>query len=169
MLLFEPYSYNPWRRISEFRDRFKGTIEKSFSMRSISKLCKGAGLKIVEIKRDTYVSTTKLTRLNAIHRAARIAYYKASEAMPNIFGMILLTATKGTAQIEKSKADFDLEELLRCPASKSRLRRVPGGYLAIDDPQRRFYPIKNGIPLLLTSDCELLSAEAFENLLSEEL
>ena len=28
----EPYAYNPYRRISEVRDYFRGTIEKSFSI-----------------------------------------------------------------------------------------------------------------------------------------
>ena len=164
--MFEPYAYDPWRRISEFRDRFKGTIEKSFSIRSIRKLCNQANLDIVVIERNTYVSATKLERLNPIHRAARIAHHKISEAIPSIFGMILLIAEKkGCAQVKMPDSGVEFEDLLRCPASMSRLKRVSEGYLAIDDPHRRFYPIKNEIPLLLTSDCRLLSEVDLKKLL----
>jgi uncharacterized protein YbaR (Trm112 family) len=163
--MFEPYAYNPWRRISEFRDRFKGTIEKSFSIRSIKTLCNQANLDIFLIERNAYVSGTKLERLGPIHRAARIAHYRISEAMPSVFGMILLIARKGYAQAKVPDSDVEFEDLLRCPASMSRLKRVSKGYLAIDDPHRRFYPINGDIPLLLTSDCQLLSEAAFKSLL----
>ena len=164
--MFEPYAYDPWRRISEFRDRFKGTIEKSFSIRSLRKLCTHANLSVVKIERSTYISTTKLERLGCAHRLARVAHYKISEAMPSVFGMILLSAKKAGVQASTGEAEREFEDLLRCPASMSRLKRVADGYLAIDDPHRRFYPVKSGIPLLLTSDCELLSEAAFNSLLA---
>lgn len=47
VFMFEPYAYDPWRRLSELRDRFRGTIEKSFSLRSIKRLCSQAGLHVV--------------------------------------------------------------------------------------------------------------------------
>lgn len=94
VFMFEPYAYDPWRRISEFRDRFKGTIEKSFSIRSMRILCNRANLNIMEIERITYLSVTKLERLNIVHRVARLAYSKISEAIPSIFGMISLVAIK---------------------------------------------------------------------------
>jgi ubiquinone/menaquinone biosynthesis C-methylase UbiE len=165
IFMFEPYAYNPWRRISEVRDRIKGTIEKSFSMRSIRNLCNQANLSITKIERTTYISATKLERLSSIHRAARVTYHKISEAIPSIFGMILLTAKKGGGQVKMTSRDVEFEDLLRCPASMSRLKRVADGYLAIDDPQRRFYPVKSDIPLLLISDSQLLSEAAFNSLL----
>lgn len=165
IFLFEPYAYDPWRRISEVRDRFKGTIEKSFSIRSIRHLCAQGGLRVEKIERSIYVSTTKLERMRPIRRAARIAHYKVCEALPGIFGMIALIARKGGSQPEPRPTDPVFEDLLRCPVSMSRLRRVADGYLALDDPQRRFYPVKDGIPLLLESDSHTLAEDAFRRLL----
>ncbi len=164
IFMFEPYAYDPWRRISEFRDRFKGTIEKSFSIRSLRKLCTHANLSVVKIERSTYISTTKLERLGCAHRLARVAHYKISEAMPSVFGMILLSAKKAGVQASTGEAEREFEDLLCCPASMSRLKRVSDGYLAVDDPRRRLYPIKDQIPVLLESDCRETVDDGFREL-----
>jgi ubiquinone/menaquinone biosynthesis C-methylase UbiE/uncharacterized protein YbaR (Trm112 family) len=165
VFMFEPYAYDPWRRISEFRDRFKGTIEKSFSIKSLRKLCDQANLRVTEIERPNYISVTKLKRLGWTHQVARMAYYSISQALPNIFGMISFVARKKDAEAAAPEAEMKFEDLLRCPSSMSRLKRLSNGYLAIDDPHRRFYPITSEIPLLLASECERVSEETFKNLL----
>jgi ubiquinone/menaquinone biosynthesis C-methylase UbiE/uncharacterized protein YbaR (Trm112 family) len=161
LFMFEPYAYNPWRRISEFRDRFKGTIEKSFSIQSLRRLCAQANLQVVKIERVTYISTTKLDRLGCAHRVARTAYYRMSEAIPNVFGMISLSARKAGIQASKHEAELEFEDLLCCPVSVSRLKRVSDGYLAIDDPRHRLYPINDEIPVLLESDCQETAGDGF--------
>ena len=47
LFTLEPYAYNPYRRLSEIRDYFKGTIEKSFSQRQLKKIFIESGFEIV--------------------------------------------------------------------------------------------------------------------------
>jgi ubiquinone/menaquinone biosynthesis C-methylase UbiE/uncharacterized protein YbaR (Trm112 family) len=161
IFMFEPYAYDPWRRISELRDRFKGTIEKSFSISSIRKLVAEADLHVINLERNNYVSATKLERLGRVHRIARLAHYRMSEVMPNVFGMISLLARKDGVQATTDEAELEFEDLLCCPASMSPLKRVSAGYLAIGDPRRRLYPIKDEIPVLLESDCQETVEDGF--------
>jgi ubiquinone/menaquinone biosynthesis C-methylase UbiE len=43
--MLEPYAYDPWRRLSEVRDYFKGSIERAFRYRSSSGCSVVQGLK----------------------------------------------------------------------------------------------------------------------------
>ena len=92
--LLEPYAYDPWRRVSEIRDYFKGSIEKSFSVSQLRKLLRAAELNPVEIERPNYLSRVKLDRLPIVHRIARTVYYDLRELMPSLLGMILMVAIK---------------------------------------------------------------------------
>lgn len=49
LMSLEPIGWNPLRRLSEIRDRFRGTIEKSFTQRQLKKLLGGAGFSEIEI------------------------------------------------------------------------------------------------------------------------
>jgi ubiquinone/menaquinone biosynthesis C-methylase UbiE len=53
IFLYEPYAYNPYRRLSEIRDRFLGTIERSFGVSQLRRLFRDAGLSVVSIDRHT--------------------------------------------------------------------------------------------------------------------
>ena len=44
----EPYALNPYRRITEIRDYFRGTIEKSFTISKLKKLFLSSGFIIQE-------------------------------------------------------------------------------------------------------------------------
>ena len=95
--LLEPYSYDPWRRISEIRDYFRGTIEKSFSITQLRKMLLAEGLEPVHIERPIYLSRFKLDRLSRFRRFARKIYYGMREAFPSALGMIWMLAVKGGA------------------------------------------------------------------------
>jgi ubiquinone/menaquinone biosynthesis C-methylase UbiE len=99
VFMFEPYAYDPWRRISEVRDRFKGTIETSFSVRQLNTMLEAVGMHVLRVERPVYISYTKLARLNLAHRWARRAYHAVSEALPSVFGMIWLVAQKGAVAL----------------------------------------------------------------------
>ena len=51
--LYEPYALNPYRMLSEIRDRLKGSIELSFSVRKLKKVLENAGLRPISIQRHT--------------------------------------------------------------------------------------------------------------------
>ena len=51
LFTFDPYAFNPYRKIAEFRDYFKGTIEKSFSIRKLKNILKVNGFEIININK----------------------------------------------------------------------------------------------------------------------
>jgi ubiquinone/menaquinone biosynthesis C-methylase UbiE len=94
-ILYEPYAYDPWRRLSEIRDYFRGFVETSFSEGRIHALARGAGLRIAHLSRPVLPpSTWKMKFLPGYARALRQLYFRARSTAPRIFGMILAVARK---------------------------------------------------------------------------
>ncbi len=166
LFLFEPYAYDPWRRISEVRDYFKGTIETSFSVRRLTKMLKAAGFTVARLDRVVYISKEKLPRLGPLHRAARIAYYSLRKAFPNLFGMIALVAEKPAAGETPAEGPAEYTELLRCPMSGSRLLAADGGFVTDDRAHRLFYPAIDGIPILIADDSRVLAEDEWAALVA---
>jgi len=48
-MALEPNGWNPFRRLSEIRDRFRGTIEKSFTRKQLIRLLEKAGFSSIEV------------------------------------------------------------------------------------------------------------------------
>jgi ubiquinone/menaquinone biosynthesis C-methylase UbiE len=70
ILMFEPYAYDPWRRISEIRDYFRGTIETSFSEGHIKRMLSESGFSRSEMSRPVLPpSRDKLATLPAYPRS----------------------------------------------------------------------------------------------------
>jgi SAM-dependent methyltransferase len=148
--MLEPYAYDPWRRLSEVRDYFKGSIEKSFSVSQLKRMLGRAGLETTRVERPIYLSRAKLKTLPAIHRLARVSYYAVREAMPRWLGMILLTAKKPGQAPQQTPARF--EDLLRCPITGSKLEARGGRLVTTEAHPPRSYPISEGIPLLIEDE-----------------
>jgi ubiquinone/menaquinone biosynthesis C-methylase UbiE/uncharacterized protein YbaR (Trm112 family) len=151
--LLEPYAYDPWRRISEIRDYFKGSIEKSFSVTQLRRILVAAGLDPISVERPIYLSRSKLNRLPTVHRIARKIYYDLRELMPSLLGMILMTATKASGEKPKN-APAEFDDMLRCPITKSSLARVANGYATTGRPQKFVYPVVHGIPVLIPDEAK---------------
>lgn len=95
IFLYEPYAYNPYRRLSEVRDYFKGTVEKSFSITELKRLLAAAGLDIVSLERHVCTASEwKLTEFNAAHRVLRKLYVAVSKQMLWLFGNLMILAEK---------------------------------------------------------------------------
>ena len=93
VFLYEPYAFNPYRRISEIRDRFKGTIERSFGTGELKRLLHGAGLRPMFIERHICPpSDWKMEQLGAIHKFLRSLYYRVLIACPKVFGNLMVLA-----------------------------------------------------------------------------
>lgn len=95
LYLYEPYAFDPYRRMSEIRDRFRGTIEKSFSVTQLKRLVTNAGLEVVSCNRHVCaVSTWKLGEIGKLHCVLRRVYVAISKRALWLFGNIVMIAEK---------------------------------------------------------------------------
>jgi ubiquinone/menaquinone biosynthesis C-methylase UbiE len=98
LFLYEPYAYNPYRRLSEVRDYFRGTVEKSFGIRQLTNLLKDAGFTIVSLERHVCsASEWKVAQFGVFHRGLRRFYVAVSKRMLWMFGNIMVIAEKPLA------------------------------------------------------------------------
>jgi len=95
ILLYEPYAYNPYRRLSEVRDYFKGTVERSFRIAQLKELLEQQGLNILSFERHVCkVSEWKLTEFTLVHRILRRIYTAVSRRALWLFGNLKVIAEK---------------------------------------------------------------------------
>jgi ubiquinone/menaquinone biosynthesis C-methylase UbiE len=142
----EPYAYNPYRRISEVRDYFRGTIEKSFSVRKLKKLFIKNGFEIIELKKIsfTYPEQKISASKTKIRKFLKRLYSKISTTFPSIFGMIYLVAKKpGILNNE----EIDIYNNLICPETGEKLNYEDGYY--INESKTNKYLTYDEIPLLI--------------------
>ncbi len=103
LFLYEPYAYNPYRRLSEIRDYFKGTVEKSFGVGQLKGLLGDAGFEIVSLERHVCTTSTwKLVQFNAMHRVLRKVYVAVSKRMLWLFGNVMVIAIKRAKSVQAS-------------------------------------------------------------------
>lgn len=154
----EPNALNPLRRASEVRDRFKGTIEKSFFIGQLERLCARAGFaragaQAYPMRRSSW----KLQEVPAYRRPITRLHGWFSEKYPTVFGGLMLEAHKAGKLVEQDAADIPLSTVLRSPVNKcdvvfdsSRRQWVEiGGGLG--------FPDVNGIPILVAKDAVKLN------------
>lgn len=166
VFLYEPYAYNPYRRLSEIRDRFLGTIERSFGVSQLRRLFRDAGLSMVSIDRHTCApSQWKKDAMGGTHRVLKQLYYSAAKALPSIFGNLVALAEKPG----KSSAPHvvsSLESITRCPVTGSRLLKIEEkGYLSLNHDFRGLFPIRRGIPVLIRAEALLLDEIVWQALI----
>ena len=59
----------------------------------------------------------------------------------------------------------DLMEILVCPESKARLRQVGEWLYSTDAKSRRRYPIRDGIPVMLMDESEVVSEDDYRRVM----
>ncbi len=154
--MFEPYAFDPWRRISEIRDYFRGTVETSFSIRQIRRFLADAGLEATRIDRPVLPpSRWKLQFLPSYRRALRMAYYRVKKITPDILGMILCEARKPGSS-DAARVRPPLSEILVCPQTGAKLVQTAQGYVSSDRQTRCLYPVVDEIPVLIASEAKTL-------------
>ncbi|MGI9072206.1 MAG: class I SAM-dependent methyltransferase [Bryobacteraceae bacterium] len=103
LFLYEPYAYNPYRRISEIRDYFRGTVEKSFGVGQLKGLLADAGFDILSLERHVCTASKwKLAQFNALHRVLRKLYVAVSKRMLWLFGNVMVVAEKRAKSAQPS-------------------------------------------------------------------
>ena len=164
VFLYEPYALNPYRRLSEIRDRFKGTIERSFTVRQLKKLLEKAGLKPVSFQRHTCPpSQWKMEVLSDLRRLLREVYFAAYRVFPGVLGNIVAVAEKAAASSAATQAG-SFESMLRCPVTGAQLVRLTNreGLLSLDEEFRGLYPTYMGIPMLIKDEVRRLEKHEWE-------
>lgn len=153
LLSFEPNALNPLRRASEVRDRFRGSIEKSFYIPQLEKLCLKAGF--ATARAAAYSggrSEWKLKEVPAYRRPIARLHGWLSENYPTFFGGLMLEAYKAGTLVDEDAAGRPLASILRSP--------INHGDLTFDAAQRVWretdgqyaFPDLNGIPVLVSKD-----------------
>ncbi len=166
--MFEPYSYNPYRRLSEIRDKFKGTIEKSFGKKELRALVQGAGFQMTHVKKTVLPpSKWKMRYVNPGRRVLKLTYHAVARRIPWLFGSLDAVATK-PGRLPKDDALPAFESILRCPVSGAEVVFVGSGFLSIDRDSRLLYPAHNGIPVLIADDATTLDLQSWEKLLGKK-
>jgi SAM-dependent methyltransferase len=95
LISLEPNGLNPIRRLSEIRDRFRGTIEKSFFCAQLKNLCEEAGFLQVRIECVAFgKSCYKSDEIPAYRKQIARIHGWLSENYPSVFGNLLIEAYK---------------------------------------------------------------------------
>jgi ubiquinone/menaquinone biosynthesis C-methylase UbiE/uncharacterized protein YbaR (Trm112 family) len=165
IFMYEPYAYNPYRRLSEVRDRFLGTIEKSFGVRQLKSLLSEAGMNTVSIRRHTCPpSKWKSDAMGNIHRSLKHIYFWASRVLPSVFGNLVALAEKPGDPAASPASNVSFESILRCPLTGGRLAKLENdiGYLSLDPSFRGLYRVYQGIPVLIREEAQVLDNNSWE-------
>jgi ubiquinone/menaquinone biosynthesis C-methylase UbiE len=152
LFTLEPYAYNPYRRLSEIRDYFRGTIEKSFSVRKLTRLFRTHNFQITSLRKVVLPpSTWKKQYVTSVRARLKDLHYAAAKSLPSVFGNLALVAQKpGTFT---NAIVIKLEDRLICPITRAPLQFHDGAFLSAPGPQKRYrYPISDQIPLLIRAD-----------------
>jgi ubiquinone/menaquinone biosynthesis C-methylase UbiE len=149
LMAIEPNGWNPLRRLSEIRDRFRGTIEKSFTGRQLRRLLKRAGFL------DAHVASvpggrSKL-RMSDVPRYRRLGAYGHAWLQRNCpawFGSFQIKAFKRGELIDEKPEDWP--NYLREPGGKGRVRFDSESESWIGSAWA--YPQVNHVPVLIRED-----------------
>ncbi len=157
VFFYEPYSYNPYRRLSEIRDRLRGTVEKSFGQNELRELFAVGGFDLAYLERKVLPpSEWKRTTVGQVWWALRGLYHHAGRIAPQIFGNLTGVATKPGPKVAP-KEKRPLNTILRCPVSGANIVPVRAGFLSTNPETRLLYPSHDGIPVLVPDEGVALS------------
>jgi len=154
----EPNALNPLRRASEVRDRFRGTIEKSFFVSQLEQLCTRAGFARAGARAYPMGrSSWKLQEVPAYRRPVTRLHGWLSENYPTVFGGLMLEAHKAGKLVEQDAAEIPLSAVLRSPVGKSDVVFDSSLRLWVEIGGDLGFPDVNGIPILVAKDAVKLS------------
>lgn len=146
LMALEPNGWNPLRRLSEVRDRFRGTIEKSFTRGQLGRLLRKAGFEEIEVL--AVPSGRSALRMGDVPRyrrwLARVHSF-LQQKFPRFFGAYQIWAVKAG---ETSGEAERWPGFLREPGGKGRLRRRGSRW----EGSNVSFPDYRGVPVLVHDD-----------------
>lgn len=149
----EPYALNPLRRLSEVRDRLRGTIEKSFYISELKTLCAKAGFKEVTVESiATGRSSWKLEEVPAYRRPVARLHGWLAVHFPQMFGTLRLQATKTGVLASWKDGSSEFAPLFRSPKTSEDLAYEPATKCWVEKGGQHAFPELNGIPVLIAND-----------------
>ncbi len=155
LLAYEPYAWNPYRRLAELRFLVLRSIERSFTARGLVKLLEDHGFTIASLEKHVLPpSQWKKDHATRLRAFLKDLYYAVGRRMPSVFGNLHVVATKDknrTASGSPARPRYGVD-VLRCPISGAVLR-AEGELLVGEHNGRRFvYRRHEGIPVLIPSE-----------------
>lgn len=147
----EPNGLSPLRRLSEVRDRLRGTIEKSFYKGQLLRLLKGAQFSEIDVEAlPTGKSSWKLEEVPIYRRWLARTHGWLGENYPKYFGFFMIYAKKeGT--LEESLS-LDWKKSLREPGGIRSLSLDESGSQWLAEDGKSYFPVHHGIPMLMEDD-----------------
>lgn len=150
---YEPNALNPLRRLSEIRDRLRGTVETSFYAGQVARLCRTAGFETVTVTAVAGAkSTWKLEEVPAYRRPIARLHGFLQGRLPWMFGPLVIQARKrGTLEDQDAENDA-WRGWLRSPLDGRPLRFDPDTRRWRVEGADYSFPDQNGIPVLVRGD-----------------
>jgi hypothetical protein len=132
--------------LSEVRDRFRGTIEKSFTRGQLRRLLRKAGFEKIEV--IAVPSGRSALRMGDVPRYRRwLARFHSflQQNFPRFFGAYQIFAMKAG---EASGKRQEWPEFLRMPGGKGKLHHQGNQWIG----EKASYPDYRGVPVLVHDD-----------------
>lgn len=147
----EPNAMDPLRRLSEVRDRLRGTIETSFYRSQLERLCRNAGFEDIVVQPGVLGrSSVKLGEIPGYRRWLTRFHSVLQTRFPRAFGSHEIHARK--AGVLTGDAPDHWHRLLREPGGAAAVRHDPTtGRWQVDGRDGAF-PDLDGIPVLIPSE-----------------
>lgn len=150
---YEPNALNPLRRLSEIRDRLRGTIETSFYAGQVARLCRTAGFESVTVTTVAGAkSIWKMEEVPVYRRPLARLHGFLQNRFPRVFGPLVIQARKqGELHDESVRGDAWLD-WLRSPLDGKPLHFVTSNNHWQTENAGHAFPDRNGIPVLVPGD-----------------
>lgn len=145
-MAMEPNGWNPLRRLSEVRDRFRGTIEKSFTRGQLFRLLRKAGFEAIEVESvPSGRSHLRMGDVPLYRRWLAKGHAWLQQRFPRCFGAYQIQAVKCGSSCGQ---DPQWPDFLTVPGGKERLVREDGRWWG----DGFWYPEHAEVPVLIESD-----------------
>ena len=145
-MAMEPNGWNPLRRLSEIRDRFRGTIEKSFTRGQLFRLLRKAGFEAVEVVSvPSGRSHLRMGDVPPYRRWLARGHAWLQQQFPRLFGAYQIRAVKPGSPCGRAP---EWPDFLTAPGGTERLVREGGRWRA----DGFWFPERAEVPVLIESD-----------------
>jgi ubiquinone/menaquinone biosynthesis C-methylase UbiE/uncharacterized protein YbaR (Trm112 family) len=151
---YEPYAYNPYRRLAELRYYLIGSIEKSFSKKVLRNIFYKTGFKVKSIEKHALPpSDWKKKHVSLFRAHLKDLYFYLSKTFLPLFGNLLVVAEKPVTDQKTLKKIKSIHDHLICPITKTKLVFKNGGFVSSNQEDKQyFYRIYQGVPVLIETD-----------------
>ena len=145
-MALEPNGWNPFRRLGEIRDRFRGTIEKSFTRGQLNRLLKKAGFAEIVVKAvPGGRSEFRMSDVPVYRRGIARLHAWLQRNYPRFFGAYQIYAVKPG---RFSGEQISWPDFLRTPGGFNSVSCEDGCWCSDDI----CFPDHEGVPVLIKSD-----------------